>query len=686
MIKEAFVKALSSGGVVDKNELNRIRRELGLAPDTVIDTQLSKHSIKPLSRQQIRDIIDRNAASLGAAVQDGTIRTSDQLYASLSDKEKARRAGKREEAATARLENSDFDENRAITLFQTLIGGTADFQTEKNRTRLLGMAYQQAENVMKACKGNPSDTRECVLFFKTESGANIEMPTGLTEKKFLETIENTCMRLSFTGIPEKETRNARRDFLDLPSSERQDYFRALSNDAESRFKARTAIVALLQERGIDDYATLSIVNKIQISNLKDLAEMLLTKLKNASGDALRSSQFMRELASFVGNSPYVAPFAEKAFIPAFPSEEYNDNISRAIKTFNDKLPPGVRCLLEQLRADMHTRFGDAVPADKDLSLLANSTDVANVCNALKAEGKLATADNLREALADKVLDESVTNCIYKAAPQFLEKFGGGNPTQFTTFARKVCPDLVAELRTAQSPEEASAAIVRHSETLLRIAERMAPCRNNEDKVVDLYREALAKELGVSVDSEMVQHAETVHLGLAASSLTDKICRGELDLKTDAEIGDAFKKLAADHARERAGLIGNANMFCQSPLAVKTLKRHILALGKTNKFDFDKFKAESAKMKPLTEKVAQLIDSGASVDDICNAIGDVFQACKGKLTTYCTRRGSSTMSVQTITQAMASPCRFSPRTPYQDSWTRYRPSSNAKTSGRLTSKT
>ena len=166
--------------------------------------------------------------------------------------------------------------------------------------------------------------------------------------------------------------------------------------------------------------------------------------------------------------------------------------------------------------------------------------------------------------------------------------------------------------------------------MLRIAERMAPCKSNEEKVVDIYREALAKELGVSVDSGMVQRAETVHLRLAASSLTDKICRGELDLKTDAEIGDAFKKLVSDHAREHAGLLGKADTVCQSPVAARTLKRHILALGKTNKFDFDKFKAEAGKMKPLAEKVAQLIDSKASVDSICNAIGDVFQVCKEKV--------------------------------------------------------
>jgi hypothetical protein len=628
-IKEAFVKALSSGGVVDKKEINRIRSELGLAPASVSDTSLRRRSIKPLTRQQIRDIIDRNALSLRAAVQDGTIRTSNQLYGSLSDKEKDRRAEKREEAAEARFRQAAVDENRGITLFQEMIGGTADFQIPKSREALLGIARQQAEDVMKACKGNPSDTRECVLFFTTESGAKIEMPTGLSEKKFLEMIDITCLRLRYTSAPSKDMRNARKDFVDLSSGERKEYFRNLADDAGDRFKARTALVALLQERGIDDHETLSVVNKLPLGKLKLTGETLLTTLKNASGDALRSSQYMRLLVGSARNAPE-APLAERTFIPAFSPKQYNDHIASAISQESGKLPPGIRRIMEQLRADMHARFGDAVPTDKDLSDLAENMAVSDFCDALADEGKLATADNLREALANAVLNRSVTNCIYNAALQFLDKFGGGNRMQFTSLVKSVCPDLVAELRAAQNPEEASAALARHSDTLERIAARMAPCRRNEGKIIGLYREAFAREMGVAVDSEVVQRAGTVRIESEAGSLTNKICGGELNLNTDEEIGAAFEKLAADHARQRVALMRKADALCQSPISVAMLRRHILVLGRTDKFDFDRFKAEAEKMKPLAEKVAQLIDSGASVDDICNAIGDIFLTCKDKV--------------------------------------------------------
>ncbi len=126
--------------------------------------------------------------------------------------------------------------------------------------------------------------------------------------------------------------------------------------------------------------------------------------------------------------------------------------------------------------------------------------------------------------------------------------------QFTTLARKVCPDLVAELRAAKTPEEASAAIERHSATLDRIAVRMGPCRRNEEKIVGLYQEAFAREMGLPVDSEVVQRVGTVRIESEAGTLTNEICGGDRPLETDEEINAAFEKLASDRARQRASLI------------------------------------------------------------------------------------------------------------------------------------
>ena len=77
-IKEAFINALERGGL-DAERLNEIRGELGLAPKMETDTTLIARSLKPLSRQQIREILDRNADVLN--VDGKQIRTSDEIYA-----------------------------------------------------------------------------------------------------------------------------------------------------------------------------------------------------------------------------------------------------------------------------------------------------------------------------------------------------------------------------------------------------------------------------------------------------------------------------------------------------------------------------------------------------------------------------------------------------------------------------
>ena len=62
-VKDAFVKALQQNGV-SVDEINRVRRELGLAPDGATDSSLASRSIRPLTRQLVRNILDRNAGTI----------------------------------------------------------------------------------------------------------------------------------------------------------------------------------------------------------------------------------------------------------------------------------------------------------------------------------------------------------------------------------------------------------------------------------------------------------------------------------------------------------------------------------------------------------------------------------------------------------------------------------------------
>ena len=111
-IKNAFIKALSQNGV-GVDEIARIRRDLGLAADTSAgaDKKLSERSIKPLSRAQIRTILDRNAATINAHAGAGTIRTDAELHAGYSEARKASLAATREATNAGLATTRELDES-----------------------------------------------------------------------------------------------------------------------------------------------------------------------------------------------------------------------------------------------------------------------------------------------------------------------------------------------------------------------------------------------------------------------------------------------------------------------------------------------------------------------------------------------------------------------------------------------
>ena len=96
-VKTAFVKALASGGV-GTDEIARVRRELGLAPDTgeAVDRNLGQRSMKPLTRQQVREILDRYAETINGHPGAPRIRTAAERNARLTDAERTDRKNRRD--------------------------------------------------------------------------------------------------------------------------------------------------------------------------------------------------------------------------------------------------------------------------------------------------------------------------------------------------------------------------------------------------------------------------------------------------------------------------------------------------------------------------------------------------------------------------------------------------------------
>ena len=103
-IKDAFVRALSESGV-NADAIANIRRDLGLAPIGEKDATLAQRSLRPLSRQQIRRILDLHAQEINATVGAGTIRTEEQLHVRYTQQQRINYAQTRR-AANAALAQS----------------------------------------------------------------------------------------------------------------------------------------------------------------------------------------------------------------------------------------------------------------------------------------------------------------------------------------------------------------------------------------------------------------------------------------------------------------------------------------------------------------------------------------------------------------------------------------------------
>ncbi len=172
-IKNAFVKALSENGVEQK-EIDRIRRDLGLDSAGAGDRTLHARSLKPLSRQMIREILDRNASAISP---ESGVRTSEQIYGKGGMKES--RMNTRDEInATLDSKPHTVDDNELFSHFHNVVTGNVDFLEKRHAAELSNMAREQLDALMDACNGNPPRKRASQCKFYAARWADLHHGHG----------------------------------------------------------------------------------------------------------------------------------------------------------------------------------------------------------------------------------------------------------------------------------------------------------------------------------------------------------------------------------------------------------------------------------------------------------------------------------------------------------------------------
>ncbi len=203
-IKEAFIKALSDNGV-SKQAIAGVRRELGLAAEGgVVDRDLRSRNIKPLTRQQIRSIIDQNAAAINSR-SEGTVGTSETIYADVAEHKMLSRAAERDQVNASVDSSRHIEENASFAMFESVVGGDASFSGSRDRAALLDMANDIRARIMRATSGKPSADAVAVLRHSFENGQTMTFDTGLSESDFVKRLDDVIARLRFGAAGESVT-------------------------------------------------------------------------------------------------------------------------------------------------------------------------------------------------------------------------------------------------------------------------------------------------------------------------------------------------------------------------------------------------------------------------------------------------------------------------------------------------
>ncbi len=621
-LKNAFLRALSGSGV-GAEELSRIRRDLGLAPRQPIDKDLRSRSIKPLTRQQVREILDRNANVINATKGAGTIRTSADLNARVSAGTLRDRMTKRDEVNRELDTRRSIEQNRDIAAFQRVIAGDVDFRPSASTAKLLETARQMLHALLESCDGRPREGFPADMVWNTTAGdQKVVMGTGLDEASFARKLEEVIVRLQAPKmmlLP--EAREARSQFAALATdAARIEFVGNLLNDENGPLKARTVAVMILHDRGVTDHETLSLPNRLKDADAIGFLANLVADGLPLRGDALRQSNAVRMAIGLVDPN-YRPQDAGSTVVPVLSDAQYNDFIAESLGSAPQKLPETFRTMATDVSNEAMARFGEKGFAGGDgfTVLTARTEELA------PAGTPRFTPDALRPIYREKAIEKAALNFLREEIAERMAA-AGQDPDEATAVASALCERksaVMTRLRAANSPLEAHDVVEDFADLITDIARRYLAAMRCRDRIENLAREKLAERLGGFVENQ--PHIETGRLAVRANLLNFDIAAARNPASTDAEIEAAFVALADEWVEERVVAFAKVEEL-KIPDAVKEkLKLSLLTMERVGIFNFAMI-ADAALKSPVGT-LADRFAANAPADQIYAAMTEISKAAK-----------------------------------------------------------
>ena len=584
-IKNAFVKALSSHGVAEA-EIGRIRRDLGLAADAGIDKTLHARSLKPLSRQQVRQILDRNAAAINASRTENGDRVFIAPAARLPGADAAARAARRDEVNAALAGTRSTSEHAGVALAEAVVAGDVDFRSYEDSQALAAQARAQLAQILEKSKGAPSAEREAVVAFRLRAtGQSVRIPTGRSEAAFVRRLEEMLVRLNAVQGTDERSIAVRTAFGAIESAAaRRDWLDGLAGAPDAGFKVRTATILMLTEAGIDDYETLSLVNRVDDADALAFARSLAALDGRFRGDALRGDQLLQSLAHLAADGHEV-PQDARAAVPATSAKQWNAAIRKAIGGNRpENLPHDVRALIDAIPGRLRDQFGpDFLAVGETGVRFIGSADSYEVAPE-DLEDRI-TAENLRDRLDALVQRKAAERYAGGLIDRAIVAAGGGeeNSPYLWKDWGTTRPALKERLLAARTAAEADAVFAEFRPEIEADARRFAAVQLARNKAAAWYRDALARRLGVP-SACLSSGLELDRFGRRAGELADAIRQGQHPAATDAEIEAAFRSYAENAAASRADAIAAVERMDLPPALRDAVKDHVLAIDRPEKLD------------------------------------------------------------------------------------------------------
>ncbi len=601
-IKQAFIKALSDNGV-DRKEINRIRRELGLAPDNAVDRGLRERSIRPLTRQQVREILDRNADTINLHNANNPdfapIRTSAEIYG--EGGMRADRAARRDAVnATLSAPARQLDEHRKVSLLQAIIADDVDFRSEEDRAEILRLAEDQLAAIMRDCHCRPRNNVTHDIDYTMRTGQKVSLPFGTDEAAFALKLENMIVRLRSGHSPRHAEFEVRDQFRELDSAEEKNAFLdTLSGTSQGGFKARVIAVQLLGEAGVGDYGTLALVNQLSDQDAIRLARHLVTLGANhPTADSLRNDQVIRELAQKPG---IAVEDSAMAYIPATSASDYNTAIRNGLASDLQKVFPEFLTVLNEVAMEIRSCFGEmGLPDGTKLSAVFGTAGLSQAFPADDFDPSIvrATPDGIRAGLLDAARTTAAERMLRDAVQSAFNTAGGGKQGEVNSMVfnlRTRHPDMMERLKSVRTPAEAKARLAEFGEHIAGAVRLHVQCRQALGKVGDWAREGLAAWMGVPASVMAGKAIELKQLTKKAEKLMAQIEKGEVAPAGEDGIEAAFRDLAGQFVEERVRYLKKVDAL-NLPADVKDeMKANFLLVDKIEDVNIDFIVAEAARI-------------------------------------------------------------------------------------------